>query len=105
MGNITSVYRTIALVFVISIPVFAICFLTGWYLDRYDLKSGFVGQGAVNPVTAICFIFLSVAFLLSTNRKSSNHWGTYAITPVIAIAIIRLAEIALKFPSNVSEIF
>lgn len=104
MGNITSIYRTIALIFILCIPVFSVCFLAGWYLNDYRLKGGLLGEGAVNPVTAASFILLSVAFLLSVTRRS-DHSGKFIALPVIAISLIRLAEITFSFPSNISQIF
>jgi signal transduction histidine kinase len=105
MENITSVYKTIAKIFVISIPVFGACFLSGWYFNSSGLKSGFLDEGAVNPVTASNFILLSVSFILSVSKRSFNQWGKFIALPVIVISLIRLTEVTLRIPSNVSEIF
>ena len=105
MGNLASIYRTIAIVFIISIPVFSICFLSGWVLNNYELKGGGLGEGAVNPVTAINFIILSVAFFFSVNKRTTKRWGKYVVVPALAVSLIRLAEVAVDFPSNVSQLF
>jgi signal transduction histidine kinase len=105
MGNLTSIYRTIAIIFIICIPVFSICFLSGWILDIYDLKSGGLAEGAVNPVTAVNFILLSISFFFSANRYTANHWGRYIAWVVIGMSLIRLAEITVKFPTNISDVF
>src|SRR6476620_2304182 len=105
MENLTSIYRTIAIIFIISIPVFSIGFLSGWILDIYDLKSGGFGEGAVNPVTAVNFILLSIAFFFSAKRYTARHWGKYITWAIIGISLIRLAEITVNFPTNISELF
>jgi signal transduction histidine kinase len=105
MENLTSSYKTFAIIFIICVLVFSICFLSGWVLNNYELKGGGLGEGAVNPVTAINFILVSIAFFFSFGKRTRNHWGKYVVIPAIAISLIRLAEMAVNFPSNVSEIF
>jgi signal transduction histidine kinase len=105
MENLTSSYKTFAIIFIICILVFSVCFLSGWVLNNYELKGGGLGEGAVNPVTAINFILLSIAFIFSVGKRTYNHWGKYVVIPAIAISLIRLAEMGVNFPSNVSEIF
>jgi signal transduction histidine kinase len=105
MENITSIYRTIAIVFIIIIPAFSVAFLSGWYLNSSELKSGMLLQGSVNPMTALNFILLSSSFILIVNKHPVAHrWGKYIASLVICIALIRLFEIAIGFPTNISQL-
>jgi signal transduction histidine kinase len=105
MGNITSIYRTIAIIFIILILAFSVTFLSGWYFNSIELKSGFLLKGAVNPMTALNFILLSSSFILAVNKRPAiQRWGKYIAMLVIGIALVRLAEITIRFPTNISNL-
>lgn len=105
MENITSIYRTIAIIFIILIPAFAVTVLSGWYFNSSELKSGLLLQGAVNPMTAVNFILLSSSFIFITSKHTGiHHLGNYIASFVICIALIRIAELVIGFPTNLSEL-
>ena len=105
MENITSRYKTIASVFILIIPVYSLSFLCGWYFNISEIKTGLLSTGSMNPVTSLNFILLTFAYILFiSDREVYIRWGKCLAWLVIVIGLVRLAELLLKMPSDISEL-
>lgn len=68
--------------------------LTGWYSGIYILTSFLPGKPAMNPATAILFIFLGAAILCLYSCEAKNNLLSKSIAAFInAVAVFKLVEI------------
>ncbi|MBC7950037.1 MAG: PAS domain S-box protein [Chitinophagaceae bacterium] len=78
----------------IGVIMIAIMVLLGWQLDIDPMRRLLPGQAAMNPVTAICFLFASISFLLLTApiRTPGKNTIAYLLASVVTIVgILKLA--------------
>jgi diguanylate cyclase (GGDEF)-like protein len=80
--------------------------LVGWHYDIEHFKRVVPGLAAMNPVTAICFIFLSVSVWLSQTenaRRSVYITAQLFAALIILIAMLRLCEIVFGLGFGVDQ--
>ena len=104
MENLSSWFKTVAIIFVFLVLAEALSILLGWYLNISLLKSGWIGTGAVNPVTAINFILLTLSLVFFINPTPRSTLLRISITLlVVGIGLFRLAEVAFDIHWHISE--
>jgi signal transduction histidine kinase len=104
MENLSSWFKTIAIIFVFLVTAEAISILLGWYFNIGLLKNGWIGTGAVNPVTAINFILLTISLVFFINPTPKFKELRIGLTLLVAgIGLIRLAEFAFDINWHISE--
>lgn len=85
----------------VAIPFFV---LAGWQFDISFLKTVSLPPAAMNPLTAICFIFLGVSLWLF--RSVISKKVAYIITALVILAgLLRFGDLILGFNIQVDSFF
>lgn len=93
-----------ACIFAISVSSFV---LTGWALDIELLKRVYLNMVAMNPVTAICFLLLSVSLLLMRSGKAARKTLFIAKACsgiVVLIGLLKLIEIIFGLTIGIDQL-
>src|SRR5690349_21645444 len=90
----------------LAVGVISALVLAGWQLDAEWLKRPVAGTLGMNPLTALSFVFTSLAlFLLPPDQPPVAHrTANIAIGIVLVICVYRLAEIIVGLPSEIDEV-
>src|SRR3989337_1539441 len=95
----------------VAVPVLSMLVLVGWLLDVDFLKRVIPSSVAMNPMTAVCFLLVTVGLWLSFPardsadlRKRKLLGATACALTVGAIASIRLLGYALGWEANVDRL-
>lgn len=80
--------------------------LIGWQFDISFLIRPFPGLPAMNPVTAVLFIFSGFSFLLffpETSKGYKNYAGYIPALIVFIISLIKITSAALRVETNIDH--
>jgi PAS domain S-box-containing protein len=80
--------------------------LAGWQVDAEWLKRPVTGTLGMNPLTALCFLLISLALWLRQPEHSSTARTTATISTIVLMAVCfyRLAEIMLNLSWQIDEV-
>ena len=93
LPGVASVLRTTARVAGILPPIIGVLALAGWAADVDVLKRAISSSTAMNPATAVCFIFLGVSLSILC-RGASRSTRRVAVTLAAVPAIVGLTRLA-----------
>lgn len=81
--------------------------LTGWAFDIDYAKRGLAGAVAMNPLTAVCFVFLGAALLVqSVQSFALLRWvGLFAAFLVALSGALKLLEILFPIEIGIDQLF
>jgi PAS domain S-box-containing protein len=100
---------------IVTVFVIALLVLIGWQFDILVLRRPFPRMGAMNPLTAVCFLCLTLSFLLLTGSqktKQKTGIGILLTSLVLLAGLLKTSEIIfglniqpdqLLFPSRLKE--
>ena len=81
--------------------------LVGWELEIVFLKKIFVHLAAMNPLTATCFILISLSFLIGRVPHAPNlrrGIGYVLASLVILVGLLKIGGMAFNFDSGIDHI-
>ncbi len=96
--------RTSAGVFAIVAVVGAALVLAGWEFDIGRLKSVVPGMVAMNPATAVAFLFAGAAVWLESREAKLRALVRLLGILVATIGIVKLAAVGLGLPSSIDQL-
>lgn len=102
-GSIASRIMRLSLLFNWLTILLGVLVLLGWWLNIELLKHPFPATAAMNPATALCFIFIAIS-LYFYNR--GWHKTAYILSLlVLCLAAFKLISVALNIPSYFDTFF
>ncbi len=92
--------------FIGAVLVLAILDLAAWQFGVGFLKGPLSGLTSMNPATALCFVFVSISFLLLFVRqsKSTRLLGSALALLVLLIGLYKFSGIIFDLPVQVDRI-
>ncbi len=99
-------YKRWSFLCVFVVLLISVLVLIGWQFNIQIFKYPIPGLVGMNPVTAISFILLGIAFLFFVQKKYKSHYIGYALAIIVIISsLFKLASAVIPSLPRIDNLF